>query len=71
MVSNLIIWSILVVVSYPISRYLMRKGMTLDLTMPGNKKRYKRLGYSFRIPLVNVGVMFVYLCIMLHKFERV
>jgi len=71
MVSNLIIWSILMVISYPISKYLLMKGFTLDITMPGNKKRYKKLGYGFRIPLVNVLVTFIYLCIMLHKFERV
>jgi hypothetical protein len=49
----------------------MRKGMTLDLTMPLNVKRYKKLGRMFKIPLINVLVMFIYLTYMLHKFERV
>jgi hypothetical protein len=70
MISNLIIWSILVVMSYPISRYLMKKGMALDLSMPLNMGRYHALGFLFYIPLMNVLVMFIYMCIMLHKFER-
>lgn len=49
----------------------MRKGMTLDLSMPVNVKRYKRLGIIFKIPLINVVFMFIYLVYMLHKFERV
>jgi hypothetical protein len=61
----------LVLLSYPISHYLMRKGMTLDLSMPVNVKRYKRLGIIFKIPLINVVFMFIYLVYMLHKFERV
>lgn len=69
--SNIIIWIVIVIVTFPISGYLMRKGMTLDLTMPLNNKRYKRLGKVFYIPLINVVVMFTYLCYMLHKFERV
>jgi hypothetical protein len=61
---------ILIVLSYPVSNYLMTKGMTLDLSMPANTKRYKRLGYAFRIPIINMVIMFVYLFIMLHKFKR-
>jgi hypothetical protein len=61
----------LIVMSYPISHYFMKKGMTLDLTMPVNIKRYKKLGVIFKIPVLNVIVMFTYLVWMLHKFERV
>jgi len=49
----------------------MSKGMTLDLSMPVNMGRYQALKFLFYIPLINVVVMFIYLCIMLHKFERV
>ena len=49
----------------------MTKGMTLDLSMPANTKRYKNLGYVFRVPIVNMIVMFIYLLIMLHKFNRI
>lgn len=61
---------ILGLISYPISRYLMHKGMTLDLTMPGNNKRYKWLGRLFIIPYLNMVTMFLYLCYTIHKFER-
>lgn len=57
--------------SYPISHYFMKKGMTLDLTMPVNIKRYRKLGIIFKVPILNVIVMFTYLLWMLHKFERV
>jgi hypothetical protein len=60
-----------IILSYPISHYLMHKGLTLDLTMPGNDKRYKRLSIIFKIPILNVLVMFCYLVYVLHKFERV
>ena len=59
------------IISYPISHYLMHKGLTLDLTMPGNEKRYKRLSFIFKIPILNMLVMFFYLGYVLHKFERV
>ena len=68
---NVIVCSILVVVSYPISQYLMKKGMALDLSMPLNVSRYKKLSKFFYTPLINVVVMFIYLSIMLHKFKRV
>jgi hypothetical protein len=45
--------------------------LTLDLTMPGNDKRYNKLSTCFKIPIINVLVMFGYLAYMLHKFERV
>jgi hypothetical protein len=49
----------------------MKKGMYLDLTMPTNKKRYKILGKLFIIPIVNLIVMFIYLCYTIHKFKRI
>jgi hypothetical protein len=60
-----------IVFSYPISHYLMKKGMVLDLTMPGNEKRYKKLGLLFKIPLINTVVMFIYFVYVLHKFDRI
>lgn len=60
-----------IILSYPISHYLMKKGMILDLTMPVNVKRYKKLGLLFKIPLINVVGMFVYFVYMLHKFDRI
>lgn len=62
---------VLGVLSYPFSRYFMYKGMTLDLTMPSNTKRYNQLKTIFKIPIFNVLFMFFYLCYMLHKFKRV
>lgn len=68
---NLLALIFCVILSYPISHYLMKKGMVLDLTMPVNVKRYRKLGLFFKIPLINVIVMFIYLSYMLHKFDRV
>lgn len=58
------------VTSYPLSHYLMTRGMSLDMTMPSNEKRYLFLGVIFRIPVFNFVFMLLYLIVMVHKFKR-
>lgn len=58
------------IISYPISHYLMKKGMDLDMEMPSNVKKYNNLSNFFRIPIINVLIMFCYFSYCVHKFKR-
>lgn len=68
MILNIILLLVFLVVSFPLSHILMKRGMVLDyVTTDKNRKRITKFFY---IPYLNVLISISYLIWVIIKFKR-
>lgn len=65
---NIFIFITTILVSFPLSHFLLKKGMEMDynLTFGGEKE----LSKFFYIPYLNVIIYFIYIIWVIVKFKR-
>lgn len=66
--SNIILYIISILVTFPLSHIFMKKGMVLDYDL--TEEREKDLAKFFYIPYLNVMITFLYLLWTVVKFKR-
>jgi hypothetical protein len=65
---NIVLFSVLTILSFPITHILMKKGMIMDYNTTEEKQ--KNLSKFFYIPYLNVIVSFFYLILVIIRFKR-
>jgi len=65
---NIVLFSVLTLLSFPITHILMKKGMIMDYNI--TEKKQKNLSKFFYIPYLNVIVSLFYLILVIIRFKR-
>ena len=68
MVLNIILLLTSVILTFPLSHVLMKKGMTMDFFL--NDIKEKKIKRFFYLPFINIIASFLYLLIVIIKFKR-
>jgi hypothetical protein len=59
---------LMIILSYPLSHVLMKKSMLLDLNF--NENKFNTLKFFYKIPIINVIIIFSHLLWVIVFFKR-